>query len=323
MTTDYKDRSAGLICFGILLIVMGLLCVLLAAFSGFSMWMTMKVGGGASPYIRPMMLAVVVGMYTSLAVILVWLGIGSLLYRRWAAALVHVLSLLSLISGSLGLVAAGMAMAPMRDSLAGTGGSATFVTLTLIFTLLFMVFVYVIIPGALWLFYRSPHVHATCAARDPRERWTDRCPRPVLLAVVAMSVFGVNTINTLAYPVAPFFGRLLTGGTAVALQAGGGALLMVGALLLYRLRMAGWWIASLVLLFWTVSVLVTFQMVEPRAWFDAMGVSMDARAQPFMTMGFGRQSGAVTAIWACVAGGFLLYLKKYLTPPRDAEVSAT
>jgi hypothetical protein len=40
--------------------------------------------------------------------------------------------------------------------------------------------VFVLLPAIWTYFYRSPHVKATCEARDPVARWTDACPLPVL-----------------------------------------------------------------------------------------------------------------------------------------------
>jgi len=44
-------------------------------------------------------------------------------------------------------------------------------------------FIYVLLPGAFLLFYRSPSVAETCQARDPSPQWTDGCP-PRLLTLM-------------------------------------------------------------------------------------------------------------------------------------------
>ena len=51
---------------------------------------------------------------------------------------------------------------------------------------LMMGFVFVLLPIAWVLFYRSRHVQATCEARDPVARWTDACPLPVLALRVCL-----------------------------------------------------------------------------------------------------------------------------------------
>lgn len=319
MTTAYKDRTAGLICFGVLLILVGLLCLLLAGITGLSMWFMLRSNAGV-PNVTPASAVTPVVMYTGLATLFVWLGIGALMARRWAAAVLHVLSVLWLLSGCLGLVVAGtMLGTPMRNLAAGAD-TATRAGMLVGFLVggAMMVIAYVVMPVALWLFFRSPHVTATCAAKDPRPRWTDRCARPVLGAVVAMFLLGLNTSQVLVYPVAPFFGRLATGAMAIGLQLGSGILLLTGAVLLYRRRMEGWWIAAVLLLVWTVSTLVTFQMVDPESWLQALGLEVDEQMRALMTIGFSKQAGAWVAIWSCGVAGFLLYLKKYLTPAASA-----
>ena len=78
--------------------------------------------------------------------------------------------------------------------------------------------IYVIIPGALVLFYRSPHVKATCEARDPVVRWTDACPLPVL-AVSLMLGLGAAWMPVMivaSRSVVPCFGCYLSGAPAAA-----------------------------------------------------------------------------------------------------------
>lgn len=316
MSVDYKDRTGGLICFGILLILIGLLCLLLAAVSGLSMWMAMR-NPEAAAMMKPAMVVAAVAVYLALSLLFVWLGIGSLMARRWAAALLHVLSVLWLIAGAGGMAMMINMLFQMRERMEAAGGDGARgpMVIALVFSAVFMFIGYVLIPGAIWLFYRSPHVTATCAAKDARERWTDRCPRPVLGAAVGMFLGGLCTANSALYALAPFFGRLLSGPVAIALMLGTGLLLVVGAVLIYRLRMAGWWIAALLLLLWTISSIVTFQLVEPSAWLEAMNMPIQEEAKPFMLATFGKQMGAWVAIGSCAMAAFLLYVKKHLQPP--------
>ncbi len=317
MSLPYKDRSGGLICFGILLILLGLLCLLLAAVSGLSMWMAMR-NPEAAAVMKPAMVLAAVGVYLALSLLFLWLGIGSLMARRWAAALLHVLSLLWLIGGTGGMAMMINMLVRMREQMeaAGGPGGRGAMVVALIFSAVVMFIGYVLIPGAIWLFYRSPHVTATCAAKDTRERWTDRCPRPVLGAAVGMFLVGLCTANSTMYALAPFFGRLLTGPVAIAVMLGTGLLLLAGSFLIYRLRMAGWWIATVLLFLWTVSSIVTFQLVEPSAWLEAMNMPVQEEAKPFLLASFGKQMGAWVAIGSCAMAAFLLYVKKYLQPPE-------
>ena len=44
----------------------------------------------------------------------------------------------------------------------------------------FMSILFIVVPGILVIFYRSPHVLATGQTRHPSPSWTDACPLPVL-----------------------------------------------------------------------------------------------------------------------------------------------
>ena len=92
----YKDRSAGLIVFGILTILLGCLAGLLVPLMLFGQAASAKATSAAAPFstILP-----VLSIYGILAVALVWLGIGSIMARRWARALLLIFSWTWLIMG--------------------------------------------------------------------------------------------------------------------------------------------------------------------------------------------------------------------------------
>src|SRR3954469_578396 len=82
---DYKDRSTGLLIFGILTLLLGCLSGLLVPLMLFGQTVAAK-----APNAPPVNHAAVVPgviIYGLLAVALVWLGIGSIKARRWARAL--------------------------------------------------------------------------------------------------------------------------------------------------------------------------------------------------------------------------------------------
>jgi hypothetical protein len=92
----YKDRSVGLIIFGILTILLGCLSGLLVPLMLFAQMASAKTTGAPPPFsvILPGIL-----LYGFLAVALVWLGIGSIMARRWARALLLIFSWSWLIMG--------------------------------------------------------------------------------------------------------------------------------------------------------------------------------------------------------------------------------
>ena len=86
---EFKDRQTGLIVFGILEILLGCLCALLVPLMIWGQAMSAQATGGAPNFRMAIPGALV---YAMLAVALVWLGIGSMRFRRWARALLLILS---------------------------------------------------------------------------------------------------------------------------------------------------------------------------------------------------------------------------------------
>ena len=131
----------------------------------------------------------------------------------------------------------------MRQAAANTPDAPPMSTgvmaVVLTFMIVFLAVVFVVVPLAFLLFFRRRDVEETCRRGDPVERWTDRCPLPVL-AVSLLFAFGATYALLLAIttPMMPFFGRYLTGlpaSTALVILA------MVDrylALAVYRLRLA-------------------------------------------------------------------------------------
>src|SRR5258708_5911886 len=85
----YKDRSVGLTIFGSLTILMGCLAALMILFMMIGMAAATPTQNISTP--ASTMLPVTF-VYGTLAVSLVWLGIGSIMARRWARALLLIWS---------------------------------------------------------------------------------------------------------------------------------------------------------------------------------------------------------------------------------------
>jgi hypothetical protein len=136
-----------------------------------------------------------------------------------------------------------------------------------------LVLLYVLLPLGFLLFYRSPHVKATVEAKDPKERWTDRCPLPVLGAALVAGYGAFASLCGLLYGVFPIAGHLLRGLPALLVFLAMAAINAALAVGLYRLRPTAWWGA---LAFYSATVLVTLvtlgRGVPWREIYVAMGV---------------------------------------------------
>jgi hypothetical protein len=314
-SAGFKDMRAGLIAFGILEIILGALCIMLAlGMTLLMLWVMPQTNAALTPGMIIFMLAIYVG----LGAVFIWLGIGSIQCRRWAHALLLMLSWSWLLAGVIGLLFNIYYIRALsaKDLPEGLGQLAIAVML------IFQVILLVILPGAMVLFYRSPHVKATCAARDPGLRWTDRCPLPVLTSALWLAF---SAVSLLAAPliqkgVVPFFGSLVTGGAATTLQLLCAAILIYLAWGTYRLRIAAWWLTLIFFAVFSASSALTFTRVSIQELYKKLGYS---EQQLDALRGIQLFSGNSAAWWSI--GFFLLFLlfmlwiRKYFRPPAAAQ----
>ena len=139
-----------------------------------------------------------------------------------------------------------------------------------------MFFIYIVIPGTFVLVYRSPHVKATCEHDDPKIRWTDKCPLPVL-AVSLLCGFGAVWCFTAIFTmnVFPFFGTLRVGLPSAIIFV-----LMARALVAiswgtYKLKPLAWWACIFLIILGTTTASITFLTSDFEALYVAMGYSTE------------------------------------------------
>lgn len=184
---SYRDRSVGLALFGVLQLLIACFWALMIPFVAFTVTMAepAAVGVEVGPLV-PILLS-----YAAVAAVFGTLGVGSLLARRWARALTLVLAwpwLAMGLAGTIGILFFIGSLFPLPDQ-QGLPPQALFM---MYFAMTGTIgCVYLMLPGAFVLFYRSPHVKATCEHRNPMECWTDRCPLPVLGMSVIVGMSGL------------------------------------------------------------------------------------------------------------------------------------
>ncbi|MFZ2641587.1 MAG: hypothetical protein WA117_11360 [Verrucomicrobiia bacterium] len=301
----FSDQRTGLIIFGVLEILIGCFCVLMVAlmFVGLSLG---KVTGASSDSDTIIFGAL---MYAAIAIMFVWLGIGSIMCRRWARALLLILSWGWLLMGIV-MMGIFVTVQPRIAEATQPGPGSAAITITLvIFAVIFLV-----IPSTLTLFYQGRNVKATCEARDPVRRWTDACPLPVLAASlwIGMGALFMLPTSLTDKDVLPFFGILLTGLPAtlsfVAWSAGSVWL----AWAFYRLKPFAWWVAVVACVLFVVSYTITFARIDPMEIYRQMGHAQQHLDQ---IQKYNFCSGKSVAIWmtCCTLPwfGYLLWIKKF------------
>jgi uncharacterized membrane protein len=315
--TPYNDRRTGLTVFGILTLLMGVVCALLVPLMLATLTIAPRPGVPAQDT-RTMLPAIL--MYGGLAVMFIWLGIGSIMARRWARALLLIISWCWLLIGIVSTVVMVTVVpgilektqtalppgqpAPPPEVMQGVMG----------FTFVFLGVLFVILPAVWVFFYGSRHVKATCEAADPVERWTDRCPLPVLAIPLwllsSLPWFLVMAVSRKA--VIPFFGMFVAGPPAAA----GYLLLTVlwgyGAWAIYKLRPTGWWIVTISMVVFCISAFLTYSRHDISELYRLMNYPAD---QITLMEKFNFLTGTRMA-WLTLATivpvlGYLLFVKRY------------
>ena len=139
-TSEFKDRSLGLVIFGVIEILIGACCVLLMALILAAASLT-----GAADLRSTVPSAV---LYTVVAAIFIWLGVGSIRARRWACELTLSLSWIWLVTGICSMVV-GVWLVPvmLRGMGAGSDLPPNFVFVVSLVVFGFVGFLYVLLPG--------------------------------------------------------------------------------------------------------------------------------------------------------------------------------
>ena len=299
-TERHRDRSIGLIVFGVAEILIGIACAALIPLT--------LVGAALSPAVETGIVIPSLLLYVAGAAVFVILGVGSLRARRWAQALSLSLGWVWLITGVATLVVVWIAAPTLWHDL-GTeagldDGTARIVAVAVNLVLLVT---YVLLPGAIVLFYRSPHVIGTCRRRDFDPGWVGRCPQKLLSLAV---VYALGALSIVAMPsynfVFPFFGLVLSGATGAVFWT----LTLIFCLALAwgtcRRESWAWWAAILGCVLATISSAATFGRADPSAVFEAMDLHPDQLLvlEPLWP----KESWNHVVLWIAIWGSLALYL---------------
>lgn len=299
-TDDHRDRSLGLILFGVVEILIALGCAALIPLS--------LVAGALAPGMDTRMVLPSLVLYAAMAAIFLTLGIGSIRTRIWAQALTLSISWVWLITGVATMLLTWIALPGLWLDLAASagleGGAAQMVALAVN---LLLSSIYILLPGAFVLFYRSPDVIATCRARDPRPGWAGRCPQRLLALAAAYALGGISLIAVPAYNfVFPLFGLLLTGAAGAVCWA---AVLVLSGVLAFgtcRGEPWAWWTAIAASIAAAVSSVASFAFKDPETVFEAMALPADQLM--LMEPLWPREPWIQIVFWLAVWGSLIAYL---------------
>ncbi len=303
----FKNRRKGLVVFGGLTVLLGLLGIVFVALIANA---AIDANGEGSAGVR--LLVPSLSIYGLISLALVWLGIGSMRMRRWSRALLLIFGWSWLVIGSVvGLGSAATLVGlvqsdPTALDQSVVEGPSLLLQFAALVTVLVVVFV--LLP-ILWItFYGSRSVKATCSARDPEECWTDRCPLPVLAVCVWLVVAIPHLLLTpIVLPgVFPWFGTFLLGPSATSAYFLVAIFCAWAAWEFYQVRRIGWWVLILLLGVLAISHVVTYSLHDVTGFPVGSGFPTEQMTQmpQFQSMA----EGFLTWTPAVVLGACLLYL---------------
>lgn len=279
----FKDRKVGLVIFGVMTVIAGCGLALLVPLMIVGTQMAAKSPN--PPPTAPNLLPVA-AIYGVLAIVLIWLGIGSIKARRWARALLAIWSWSWLVIGVVALFGMAWLFPTIQISMqaaqpAGQPPLPPGVQSAILAVTLAMIAVLFVILPLIWaLFYSSKNARATCEFRDPITRWTDRCPLPVL-AISLWAAFSALSmcIMPAMHSVAPFFGLLLSGVAGAVFYLCLAAIWAYAGWRLYHLDLRGWWIVVVALVLFAISSAITYSRHDLGEVYARMGYGVQETAQ--------------------------------------------
>jgi hypothetical protein len=314
---EFKDRSPGLIVFGILTILLGCLSGLLVPLMFLGQMMAVKATHAPSN-----IQALIPGMfmYGAMAVVLIWLGIGSIKARRWARALLLTFSWSWLVLGIVTLIFMVIALPQFLTAMQSATPpgqpalppGAKF--MMMLIPMLMLTVFFLILPGVWIFFYQSNHVKATCETRDPVARWTDACPLPVLAVSLwlGLSALMMPVMPFTYHGAIPFFGTFISGLPGTVLYLVIAAIFGYSAWAMYKLDPRGWWLVFIGLCLFSISNIITYARHDVMELYRLMGYPA-AQLEQMQKFNF-LKSG--TMIWGSLLFtlpflGYLIYVKKF------------
>jgi hypothetical protein len=252
-----NDRSGGLLVFGVISIILGALAGCGALATPLALVGARFQPPGA-PRIDARTIVTGLAVYAAVSAAFITLGIGSVRRRRWVRPIILSVSLPALVGGTFGFVVLLFLLPELFRQVPGQPPIPPGMVRGMQWaTAGFSLFLYVVLPAAYFFYYRSSRVRDTLDVYDPGPAWTDRCPLPVFGLSVWLALACAAALGTALFPAVPLFGRYVSGAAAVGIVMVVMALLAAAAVLVYRVNVTGWWIATALLVLISTSYAYT------------------------------------------------------------------
>lgn len=207
-------------------------------------------------------------------------GVGSIFLKRWSRPFALFLSVAWLYAGCFYMVSFLMSSSGMRQAMdegmasAGAPGPAPGAMFGIIIAVMLTInFIFgICLPAlVLWLNWHGD-VKVTLDFCDPKPRWTDRCPLPLLGICFGTAFIATLSLAVLFFPWFAFFGLLLEGHTARIAAVVFSAILMGLAWGIYRRSLIAWSGILIIILSIGISAIFTGMNTDHyRSMYESMG----------------------------------------------------
>jgi hypothetical protein len=325
----FRSRKTMLLVMGIILIAMGAISGCMGIVAPIGIIVSQKANPAVQHNVRDM--AAGLGILVLVSIALIWGGIGSIRCRRWIRPLVLILGTLGLVVGvgTMGVMIIAIPQMLQAIQTPPTPGAPAMPAAArgffVAFTLLTVLVLYVGIPAVFVWFYRPDDVRKTLEYYDPRPRWTDQRPLPLLGISVVCALASLSCLLALInYRAMPLFGFIVTGAAGMAVILVSLVAFAFAAVLTYRRQIAGWWLAIAIVGLFTLSTIVTALRLDPNRLVEAMGMNpQEAKMYRDNPMSEPIVMGIVGVVVSLVTIGYLLWARKFFQPHASDSVTAS
>ena len=324
----YKDRRSWLIAFGVFEILLGACCLLITLFALMSLVIPRPSHTAETPAGAHAAMVVGVGFYVMIAAFFLVAGIGSILRRNWARILTLIGSGLWLFIGTLGtifflflfpkIMAAQYPVQPVPQHIEHIVMGST-VLMAIVFGIL--------LPLTFLIFYSRKSVKATCLARGATTAAgavsSRKLPVPVIILGAWEALAAVSALFPLVSPVRAtcLFGYVVRGWTAVAVVVAFSALSAAAAWLIYRMRLTGWNISLLKLLFFGVSTVLSLASGSMSQLLVEMGQTPGQEQFEYLFPQFMTVVMVATLIMCTIYLALLIYSRRFFLSATPSAAS--
>lgn len=320
----YRDRGTAILLMGLFVAFLGLCC--------FGMLAMMGIGIAASALGSPAGQAPLRSLIPAFSVYLIFAafflttGIGSAMVKRWARALLAVISWMWLAFGVVAFVMMVVLLPKLGAvfrSATPPGAAAPPAGLMVGCMLAMVIVIYVALPLALALFFSGKNVKGTFEARD-RPRWTDRLPAPLLGLLLIFAFSSACLLVLPLYGVIPAFGLLLTGTSAWVFGCVLAAATGAGAWWVWQRSILGWWTGVALWILGAASTARTFSgdfdwdAYYTHAGLTAQQIELTRGLSPAELFSNPLILGLMVVMWIAV-GAVLFWTKKFFVDPAAPE----